>query len=177
MSTTLSRRVFPVVLALFVLALDFTSKMATALYIPKMSSFSLWYPYNGFGVFKDFLGIQFSIVHATNLGAAWNFLEQWPNFLIALRIVFVSALLVYMIFYCKKEQSLIPLTLIFAGALGNIIDALVHHHVIDMFYFVFWGYSYPVFNVADISICLGVFSLLIMSFFPSTEKVAIRQKR
>ena len=49
------------------------------------------------------------------------------------------------------------------GALCNILDYFFYGHVIDMLHFVFWGYDYPVFNVADSFICIGVFWLFFAS--------------
>ena len=56
-----------------------------------------------------------------------------------------------------------PLTCIAAGALGNILDFFLYGHVIDMFYLIFYKYSYPIFNVADSAIFLSVMYLLFTS--------------
>ena len=51
-----------------------------------------------------------------------------------------------------------------AGALGNIVDSLFLGHVVDMIHVVFWGWDYPVFNVADSFIFLGCLGFLWDSF-------------
>ena len=57
-----------------------------------------------------------------------------------------------------------------AGALGNVLDIFLYGHVVDMFYFVFWGWSYPVFNLADASIFIGIATLAIVSLFFQKRK-------
>lgn len=56
------------------------------------------------------------------------------------------------------------LTLVVGGAVGNLIDRLVHGAVVDFLHFHSWGYHFYVFNVADAGISVGVGLLLIDSF-------------
>lgn len=121
------------------------------------------YPYGGVSVFKNFFGIEFSLVHATNTGAAWSIFADHGSLLLYLRIVLIAGLIY---FYFKEKTSYLkfPIALIIAGAFGNILDIFFYGHVIDMFYFVFWGYSYPVFNIADSAICVGVFLYILLSW-------------
>lgn len=144
-----------------ILALDISSKFLTQAYLPH-HLYS--YPYGGIGIFKNFYGIEFSIVHATNKGAAWGMLSEWQHYLLYLRIVLVILLLGYILFFNKNKSYEIPLAFILAGAAGNILDFFLYGHVIDMLHFVFWGYDYPVFNLADSSIFIGIAWLLILSW-------------
>jgi signal peptidase II len=43
-----------------------------------------------------------------------------------------------------------------------VLDYLLYGHVIDFFHFVFWGYSFPIFNCADSYITLGVLGLIFL---------------
>ena len=54
--------------------------------------------------------------------------------------------------------------LMMAGAVGNFIDRLALQYVRDFFDFLLLGYNFPVFNIADISLCIGV-ALIILSVF------------
>jgi len=146
-------------IGLLVLVADFLTKQYVQNHLPLM--YGSIYPYRGIAVFKDFFGIEFSLVHATNRGAAWGMFADFQFYLICLRIILIACLLIYLIFYNKHKGLTFPLVLITVGAFGNIVDYFLYGHVIDMFHFVFWGYSFPVFNVADSAICVGIFSLLI----------------
>lgn len=150
------------VFGLLLLLVDIMTKFYTANNLNPM--FGRAYPYNGIAVFENFFGVQFSIVHATNKGAAWGIFADWSEILIVFRIVLILGLTAFLIFYNNKKNIEMPLLLVAFGAFGNILDYFLYGHVIDMFHFVFWGYSYPVFNVADASICVGIFWLFLLSF-------------
>jgi len=107
----------------------------------------------------------FDIVRAHNRGAAFSFLNDasgWQRwFFIGLGL----AAAVFIVWMLKKHggQRLFgwALALILGGALGNVIDRLLHGHVID-FVQVHWRSAYfPAFNVADSAITVGA-GLLIL---------------
>lgn len=147
----------------FLLLVDIVTKYLTQAYLPRRALWDLWYPYGGIPVFKNFLGIEFSIVHATNTGAAWGIGGDHQDLLMGLRIVLIAGLILFLAFFNKKSNNVWPLWLIVTGAVGNVIDYFVYGHVIDMFHFILWGYDYPVFNVADSMIFIGIFWLLFLS--------------
>lgn len=148
----------PLIFFLFagIVLFDQLTKWLTHTYIPLMT-YSSSYPYGGFGIFRDFLGIEFSISHLTNHGAAWGMLADFQIYLMALRILLIAGMAWYALFINKNSSWVYPLTLIVAGAIGNVLDYFIYGHVVDMLKFVFWGYEYPVFNLADSSVFLGVF--------------------
>lgn len=152
------------VVFLMILLLDAGSKWLTQKWIPPMNSEHYWYPYGGVGVFQNFFGIQFSIVHVTNKGAAWSAFSSYQSALVGLRIALIAGMIVFITFYNKNKAIILPFTLILAGAVGNIIDYFVYGHVVDMLYFNFWGYSYPVFNIADSAVTLGVVWILLLTW-------------
>lgn len=139
--------------------------------LPKMNWLHPFYPFGGIGVFKDFFGITFSINYLANTGAAWGTFSSYGKFLFFLRIVIVLFLIVYLFHFNKVKRRSFPLFLIISGAIGNILDYVLYGHVVDMFNFNFWGYSYPVFNIADSYITIGVIWLLLISLFPIDKKV------
>ena len=61
----------------------------------------------------------------------------------------------------KRPGLQMSLALIFAGALGNFIDRMALGYVVDFFHFYIFGWSFPVFNIADICITLGFVFLVI----------------
>lgn len=159
-----SRQVVAIWSGIVVLALDVLSKLSTHLYLPLRSYDYLKYPYGGIPVFKSFLGIEFSINHVTNSGAAWGILSDFQIYLLAFRIFLVAGLLIYFLFFNKQTSRAIPLALVISGAIGNIVDTVVYGHVVDMFHFILWGYDFPVFNVADSFIFIGVVWLVLESY-------------
>lgn len=152
---------FALVIFLVIIAADFTSKQMVYQHLPLMSHQPAVYPYGGIPVFKNFMGIEFSIVHATNHGAAWGTFANWQLELVFLRILLIIGLIIYVLFFNKRPIWIIPLTLIIAGATGNVLDYFVYGHVIDMLHFVLWGYDYPVFNIADSMIFVGIVGILL----------------
>jgi signal peptidase II len=159
--------IWALIIVLAVLAVDMFSKHWVVENIPRMDQYALWYPYNGIGIFKNFFGTDFSIVHATNRGAAWSLFSDYQVWLLALRIFLVIGLGVYLFFFNKKKEWIIPLALIFAGALGNILDYFIYGHVIDMFLMTFFGWDYPIFNIADSAITIGIIWLI--ALIPNKE--------
>ena len=144
-----------------ILFIDFTSKYWVAHHLPIIQPFS-GYPFGGIGVFQTSL-VTFSIVHTTNTGIAWGMLANFQVLLLIFRILITAGIIAYLAFFKPAKYLRIPLTLIAAGACGNIIDYFIYGHVIDMFYFIFYKYSYPIFNVADASIFCAVVYLLFTS--------------
>ncbi len=159
------------IVGLSIFLFDLLTKFLVQKYIPVMSMGFLSYPYGGVGIFKDFFGIEFSIIHVRNWGAAWGILRDFQIYLLAVRILLIFGVLIYLIRFNQQRSWEIPLGLILAGALGNVLDYFLYGHVVDMFHFVFWGYEYPVFNVADSAICIGIFWLILLSWFEKKATV------
>lgn len=146
-----------------ILILDQLTKGGVYAYLNVIEASDYWYPYGGIGIFRNIGGIEFSINHMTNTGAAWGLFGGHQLILIVLRIILIVSLIFYLFYFNQNRSWQLPLILIIAGALGNVIDFFIYGHVIDMFHFVFWGYDFPVFNVADSAISIGIASLFFLS--------------
>jgi signal peptidase II len=83
--------------------------------------------------------------------------------LLYVRMALIAWLLIYAVFFNQHRSWQIPITLIVAGAVGNVVDYFLYGHVVDMLHFVLWGYDFPVFNLADSAIFIGVTSLIVLS--------------
>jgi len=110
----------------------------------------------------------FHLTYIRNQGAAFGILSNSPlrvPFFIAVAVIALLVILWYLR-QLRADQHLaaFALALIFAGALGNLIDRIRLGEVID-FLDVFWNHHHwPAFNVADSAICVGV-GLLIWEMF------------
>lgn len=106
----------------------------------------------------------FNLVRVHNSGAAFSFLagaggwQRW--FFVGLGFV-ASAFIVWML-RTQGHQKLFAwaLSLILGGAIGNVIDRLVHGHVIDFLDLHWRGWHFPAFNVADAAITVGAALLI-----------------
>lgn len=167
-----------VAFALFVFIADALLKTYIHHNIPPIHMSTPIYPFGGIGIFRNWHGIDFSIVHVINKGAAWGVLASLQEYLLYARIAIIGGLLTYLFFVKTSSFRKLCFTLIATGALGNVVDYFVYGHVVDMFYFIFWGYSYPVFNIADSSIFLGIVLMIGESLFAkwrSSTKPAVRK--
>lgn len=100
------------------------------------------------------------ITNLRNDGAAWSILEGQQWFFTVVTLV-ALAVLVYLFYRWRRQPRLLwPLTLILAGAIGNFIDRLQNGYVVDMFELLF--INFPVFNVADVCLTVGVVWLLVI---------------
>ena len=151
-------------LGLLVFAFDYVSKALAAFFIQPIQYCPSSFPFGGIAIFHNFLGIDFCINHVSNHGAAWGIFSSMQEWLLVFRIAVIAGLFIYMVRSHAAKAYLFPLTLIVAGAVGNVVDYFIYGHVVDMFHFIFWGYDYPVFNVADTAIFLGMVWILIASY-------------
>jgi signal peptidase II len=112
----------------------------------------------------------FRLVHWENPGAAWSMFQE-HNWLLA--VISAAALVGLWIFRHKFGADTmlgsVSLGLLFGGICGNLLDRIVHNHVIDFLYFHMITrsgklYDFPAFNVADSAICIGVGLLFILSW-------------
>ncbi len=149
-----------IALAIFLFMADAMLKAYIHHEIPLITASAPAYPYGGIGVFRGWHGVDFSIVHVVNKGAAWGVFASVQKYLLYARVAIIGGLLAYLLFVKASAYRKFCLLLIATGAIGNVIDFFVYGHVVDMFYFIFWGYSYPVFNIADSAIFVGIVLLI-----------------
>lgn len=98
----------------------------------------------------------FYITNAHNEGAAWSILSG--NTLILIIITFIS---IYLIYKYTKEYKGIFKYILYGGIIGNLIDRISYGYVRDFIDFRIFNYNYPVFNISDICIFIGIFILVI----------------
>ena len=160
---------------LLLLLVDAFTKYLVHFHLPSIS-YSPSYPYGGTGIFQDFFGIDFCITKVTNFGSAWGIFSSYPSVLLIIRMAILLSLFVYACFINNQKRRRLPLLLIIVGAAGNILDCWIYGFVIDMLHFNLWGYSFPVFNLADSMIFLGIFSLIFQSLFQRKHATSLSKR-
>ncbi|MGG4266301.1 signal peptidase II [Peribacillus simplex] len=105
-----------------------------------------------------------------NRGAAWGILQgqMWFFYIITIAVIIG---LVYYIQKTAKESRLlgVALALMLGGAIGNFIDRIARQEVVDFVHTYIFSYSFPVFNVADAALSIGV-GLLVIHMFLEEKK-------
>lgn len=106
----------------------------------------------------------FYLVHLGNTGAAWSMFTGQSVLLACLAAGTILAIFFWRKALGLRERSAqICFGLLCGGIVGNLVDRLLHGHVIDFIDLHFGSYVYPTFNVADSGICVGVVLYLILS--------------
>lgn len=105
----------------------------------------------------------FHFTYIQNRGAAFSILQNQTMLLIILPLIVTVIVLIYITKKRKTEHwsILLSMSLISAGGIGNLIDRIAYGYVVDYFDFR----VFPIFNIADISVCAGCGLLVIYMFF------------
>ena len=107
----------------------------------------------------------FDIVRAHNTGAAFSFLKDasgWQRWMFT-GIGIAAAIFIVWMLRSHAGQRLFSFSLacILGGAIGNVVDRLLHGYVVDFLQFHWAGWYFPAFNVADSAITVGAIGLIL----------------
>jgi len=104
----------------------------------------------------------FYLTYTHNDGAAWSILSG-KTFLLIIISFFVIIGLIYFVYKNKPTDKItaIGYILLLGGAIGNLIDRMIYGYVIDYLDFYIFNYHFPIFNLADSCIVIGVILYLI----------------
>ena len=124
---------------------------------------------------STFITSFFNIVRAHNTGAAFSFLSDaggWQRWLFTGIGVAATIFIVWQL-RAHPGQKLFGFALssILGGAVGNVVDRLMHGYVVDFLDFHVSGWHFPAFNVADSAITLGAACLIL------DELLRVRRER
>lgn len=112
------------------------------------------------GTSHGFIPGLMNLTNLHNDGAAWSILEGQQGFFYLITLAAVVVLAYLMRQWRTNRWKMIALSLIMAGALGNFINRVHQHYVVDMFELL--PINFPVFNVADSCLTVGVIALIII---------------
>jgi len=107
----------------------------------------------------------FNVVRVHNTGAAFSFLagasgwQRW--FFVGLGIVASAVILWMLVKHPSQRLFCFAIAMILGGALGNVIDRLLHGYVVDFIQLHYAGRAFPSFNLADSAITLGAICLIL----------------
>jgi signal peptidase II len=107
----------------------------------------------------------FHLTNVHNTGAAWGMMQGFRWLFIPMTLIVCGIIVFILVKYHKRVTvfSRLTLSLLFAGAVGNLIDRVLFGYVRDFFDFCL--INFPVFNVADSAMTIGCALLIIDALF------------
>ena len=157
----MSKKIYIISLIIFIL--DQITKSLISTYLKLNQSIE---------IIKDF----FYIRYINNKGASWGILENNRILLIGLSIIAIIIIIRYSYSFKKTKLNTYGFGILLGGILGNLSDRLIFGYVKDFLDFIIFRYDFPVFNIADISIVIGVI-LLIISILRGEDKSDSKSSR
>jgi len=148
------------IVGLVVIPLDYLTKIWVETHVPE-------------GGWINVIDGFFRLTHARNSGAALGILPELPWWVFVVLTVIALGFVVsfYRQIGAADKLSASALGLIVAGAIGNLVDRVFRHEVVDFLQFDLGLFIFPDFNVADSAICVGV-ALLMLDFIASEGQEA-----
>ena len=139
-----------IVIFTVLLIFDLSSKEAVVVFLKQK-------PFNYYDLIDGVLALNYS----ENTGAGWGMFKDHTEALIVITAICMAAVLAYLII-CPRTKKLIrlPLVLILAGGLGNLVDRIALGYVRDFIQFTFM--DFPIFNLADNFLTIGTAWLIIV---------------
>ena len=109
---------------------------------------------------------------AFNHGAAFSFLSNaggWQRWFFIIFSLIVILIITY-ILVKEKNSKYIAFSFVIGGAIGNLYDRILYGYVIDFIEFHYNSFYWPIFNIADIAISIGIILLLYSMFAKESKK-------
>lgn len=144
-------------IALFILFLDIITKQLIV---------NSLFEHQSITIIKNF----FYLTYAKNDGIAFSFLEGKVPFIIIMTVIVIFLILKYLKENDPTKIEMYCYGLIIGGAIGNLLDRVLYGYVIDFLDFYLFSYHFPIFNLADTSIVIGIFIIFIASLKESNKE-------
>ena len=114
----------------------------------------------------------FNLVSGWNRGVSFGMFSSnspWSSWLLSLLALGIVAFLVHWLRKADRRHNIIAIGLIIGGAIGNVIDRVIHGAVYDFLDFHIAGHHWPAFNIADSGITIGAVILILDSLLRKPE--------
>lgn len=141
-----------IILTLIFLLLDIVSKVLVSKYIVLEKSIK---------IINDF----FYITYVRNTGVAWSMFSSKTILVLLVSSFIILGIILYI--YNNRPKNMfekLAYSMILGGAIGNFVDRIIYGYVIDFIDIKIFGYDYPIFNLADSFIVIGVILLVIYTW-------------
>jgi len=112
------------------------------------------------------------LTYHRNAGAAWGILQGRMFFFYIVTIIVIGVVITWLkrIDIQQEKRLTIAFSLILGGAIGNFIDRIIYQEVIDFIDTFIFGYNFPIFNIADSALCIGVAIMAVDAFLDTKQK-------
>ncbi|MDX8044948.1 signal peptidase II [Gracilibacillus sp. S3-1-1] len=119
----------------------------------------------------------FYLTSHRNSGAAWGILEGQMIFFYIITLVVIGFIIFYIQKFGKESRWLrLALAFVLGGAIGNFIDRLFRQEVVDFVDVYIGTYDYPIFNVADSALVVGVILIFVYTLLDERNKKRSNKK-
>ena len=119
-----------------------------------------------------------SLRYFCNTGAAFSILQGFTHFLVFVGVAFVVYFSWELWRLRRADRPPIfyvaALTLILAGAAGNLVDRSIQGCVVDFIHLHYGWFNFPIFNVADMCVCLGAASWILEAVLQHVRAKRVR---
>ena len=121
-----------------------------------------------------FPGLQ--IIYVRNLGAAFSFLSSaggWQRWFFIVLSLLASIVIMIWLYRLPKQSWMeaLGLSLVLGGAVGNLVDRVTLGYVVDFIDVYYQAWHWPVFNIADSAITVGVAIMVIDILFYQRQQL------
>jgi len=151
------------IIAIITLVIDQLTKIIIETFLGLNQSFT---------IIKNF----FTFYYTNNYGAAWSLFNNQIPLLVIVSIIVLIIIIRYMNTFTTNLRNTIAFGIVLGGIAGNLIDRLFLGYVRDFIAFKFWDYQFPIFNISDMAIFLGI-SLLIIAIIKGEDYETNHRKK
>ena len=118
----------------------------------------------------------FYINKVTNTGAAFSIFSGYSIVFIVIGIIALIYIHKVLLKDIKSKIEKIAYAMLIGGIIGNLIDRIIYGKVIDFLSFKIFNYYFPIFNMADVFICISILLIAINLLIGGKNEISSKQK-